>query len=120
MRLSYLARIPLVTRILEPASIPDHLSKHPVEVSEYQTEKPRNIHRRGRLACQKVREHLEATPTEMPPPSLADVARRLGYRNQDSLRIKYPELCNQISANYRSSSTWLAIVRAIRCTFAGG
>lgn len=53
------------------------------------------------LTAMPVRE-MEAALKETPPPSLAEVARRLGYKQADSLQLKFPELGKQITANYRA------------------
>jgi AraC-like DNA-binding protein len=66
------------------------------------------------LACQKVREQMEAALVETPPPSLIEVARRLGYRHPSTLQLKFPELSKRISANYRSSERYLSGRRSRR------
>jgi methylphosphotriester-DNA--protein-cysteine methyltransferase len=52
-----------------------------------------------------VREVLEAALMEEPPPSLNEMAERLGYKNKSSLREIFPELCKKITENYRLSES---------------
>lgn len=52
---------------------------------------------------EQVRRALAAALDEQPPPSLAEVARRLGYLTRRALRYADPALCAQIAANYRQS-----------------
>ncbi|HKQ99076.1 MAG TPA: TniQ family protein [Pyrinomonadaceae bacterium] len=42
---------------------------------------------------------LEAVE-ETPPPSLKEMAKRLGYRSSSTLRRYFPQICDQINANY--------------------
>jgi len=51
----------------------------------------------------KIRQALLAALCEKPPPSVAQVARRLGLANVDQLRRIDWECCKQISANYRKA-----------------
>jgi hypothetical protein len=46
---------------------------------------------------------LTAATTEKPPPSLKEVATRLGYSSNGPLRSHSAELCNLITANYQST-----------------
>jgi AraC-like DNA-binding protein len=104
MRLSFLTRVPLLKLLTEPTYVLARLTRHPVEISGRQLRHIRQIHRRSILACQKVREEMEAALKETPPPSLEEVARRLGYRDSATLRVKFRELSKLITANHRSSA----------------
>jgi AraC-like DNA-binding protein len=107
VRLSYLTKVPLLGMLTEPASVVAYISEHPIEIGESQAKQIRCLHRQHPLACQKVREYMEAALIEMPSPSLAEVARRLGYQHPSTLRVKFPELSKQIVANHRSSEEFL-------------
>jgi AraC-like DNA-binding protein len=54
---------------------------------------PRNV--------SKVREALEAALKEDPPPSLLEVAEKLGYKNANSLRYTSQTLCKEVTARYK-------------------
>jgi AraC-like DNA-binding protein len=113
-RLSYLSKVPLLNLLTDPASVLEYISKHPVEIIESQNGRIRHLHRVNNLSCQKVREQMEAALKEIPPPSLIEVARRLGYRHQTTLRVKFPELSKKITANYRKSEKYLSGLQAKR------
>ncbi|SRR6266498_631350 len=119
VRLSFLTRVPLLRLFTEPAHVLARLTQHPVEITGYQLRQIRQIHRRGRLACQKVREEIEAALKETPPPSLEEVARRLGYRDSSTLRVKYRELSKRITANHRSSAEYQSIQQSRRAAAQG-
>jgi methylphosphotriester-DNA--protein-cysteine methyltransferase len=57
----------------------------------------------GRRNKNDVLRLLTAATTEKPPPSLRDVATRLGYSSNDPLRNRSAALCNLITANYQST-----------------
>jgi hypothetical protein len=50
---------------------------------------------------QKIKPVLEAALQELPPPSLLEITRRLGYKNSSYLYRYFPELSFAISKNYR-------------------
>lgn len=50
---------------------------------------------------QKIKPVLEAALQEIPPPSLLEITRRLGYQNNGYLYQYFPELCYSISKRYR-------------------
>lgn len=106
-RLSYLTRIPLLKFLTEPDYVLELISKYPVEIEAHRIV-GRKLHRENRIARQKVREHMEAALLETPPPSLIEVAQRLGYRHIASLRNKFPELFKKIGANYRGTEEYLS------------
>ena len=118
-RLSFLTRIPLLKLLTEPAYVLASLTQHPVEISGSQPRQIRQLHRKGSLACQRVREEMEAALKETPPPSLEEVARRLGYRHPTTLRVKFPELSKQISAGYRSSAEYKSRQQSLRAAAQG-
>jgi TniQ len=113
-RLSYLSKVPLLNLLTDPASVLEYISKHPVEIIESQNGRIQHLHRVNNLSCQKVREQMEAALKEIPPPSLIEVARRLGYQHQTTLRVKFPELSKKITANYRKSEKYLSGLQAKR------
>lgn len=49
---------------------------------------------------QKIKPILEAALLEFPPPSLLEITRRLGYKNNGYLYQYFPELCYSISQRY--------------------
>jgi hypothetical protein len=53
----------------------------------------------AQLESHQLRAALEAAlaNTEQPPPSLAQLARRLGHEKTQMLRRRFPELCQAIS-----------------------
>jgi AraC-like DNA-binding protein len=102
VRLSYLTRVPLLKLLTDPSGVRDQLSSHPIEISDGQRLSKRPPIRPNSPAWEKVLQQMEAALGESPPPSLDEVARRLGYKQADSLQIKFPDLSNQITANYRA------------------
>lgn len=114
VRLSYLTKIPLLEILTEPFSVQECISYHPVQISDHRGKQLRSLHRQHPLAQQKVLLQMEAALVETPPPSLVEVARRLGYRHPSTLRVKYPELSKQIAANHRSSEEFLRNLRSKR------
>lgn len=119
VRLSFLTRIPLLKLLTEPAYVLASLTQHPVEISWRQLGQIRQLHRRSSLACQKVREEMEAALKETPPPSLEEVARRLGYRHPTTLRAKFPELSKRITASHRSSAEYKSGQQSVRAKAQG-
>jgi len=105
-KLSFLTRVPLLKLLTEPAYVLASLTQYPVEIGGSRPRQIRQLHRKGSLACQRVREEMEAALKEAAPPSLEEVAQRLGYRHPTTLRVKFPELSKQISAGYRSSAEY--------------
>jgi methylphosphotriester-DNA--protein-cysteine methyltransferase len=47
---------------------------------------------------------LLAAVKESPPPSVMEIAERLGYKSGCTLRRYFPQVCNQIKANYMESA----------------
>lgn len=64
--------------------------------SETQNVRSRLLHRRG-----EVKRALLAALKQDPAPSVQDVARRLGFKTEGPLRLKYPDLCKRLSARGR-------------------
>jgi len=54
---------------------------------------------------QNVLRALNEALEEDPPPTVEEVARRLGYRTGGTLRVRFPEICQQISTK---NKTWRA------------
>jgi AraC-like DNA-binding protein len=104
--LSYLTEIPLIKFLTEPEYVLERISKYPVEIEPHQI-LGCNLHRANRIARQKVRQHLEAALDETPPPSLMEVAQRLGYRHPATLQIRFSELSKKICARYWRSERYL-------------
>jgi AraC-like DNA-binding protein len=57
-----------------------------------------------RLKKGNVLKVLLAALEETPPPSLNEMAERLGYKSSLPLRRYFPQVCDQIVANYQQSS----------------
>ena len=51
----------------------------------------------------ELRRILSDCLREEPPPSVAEIARRLEFRSDDTLRFREPDLCRQIAARRRGS-----------------
>lgn len=51
--------------------------------------------------------------SEEPPPSVAEIARRLKFHSDDTLRFREPDLCRQIAARRRDSGTTVNSARPI-------
>ena len=93
-RFDYLLKICFALRV----SLTDLLTQHSnTEIFRRRLKKrtamPRNV--------SKVREVLEAALKEDPPPSLLEVAERLGYKNANSLRYTSQTLCKEVTARYK-------------------
>jgi TniQ len=62
----------------------------------------------NRLSPRRKKENvlktLLAALEEIPPPSLKEMTERLGYSSSSILRSYFPEVCDQITANYRQSA----------------
>jgi hypothetical protein len=106
-KLSFLTKVPLLKILTMPVDIPSHIAKCSIDVSERQPRQVRQLHRQSSMAYQKVREQMESALTETPPPSLGEVATRLGYRDANTLRIKFSELSKKITANHRTSEEYI-------------
>gem|GEM_PF-742755 len=102
VRLSYLTRVPILKLLTDPSGVRDHLISHPIQIGDRQRLSIRPPIRPNSPAWEEVHRQMEAALGESPPPSLDEVARRLGYKQANSLQIKFPELSNQITANYRA------------------
>jgi len=57
----------------------------------------------GRRNRKDVLGLLRLATTEIPPPSISEVAARLGYSSSNQLRPRSPDLCDLITANFRNS-----------------
>lgn len=53
----------------------------------------------------ELRRILTECLSEEPPPSVAEIARRLEFHSDDTLRFREPDLCRQITARRRASGT---------------
>lgn len=102
VRLSYFTRVPLLKLLTDPSGVRDHLSSHPIDIGDRQRLSSRPPIRPNSPAFQKLREQIEAAVGESPPPSLDEVARRLGYKYAYALQMKFPELSKQIISNHRA------------------
>lgn len=104
-QLSYWTKVPLLSFLTEPAAVSQGL-RHAPAPPEFAVRKDgiSQLHRRNPVACEKVRAHLEAALQELPPPTLAQVAARLGYRCASTLWCKFPALSNQLSARRRAAA----------------
>jgi hypothetical protein len=76
------------------------------EYLRQQVDSPRsNFRGQPAIGQNELRSILTAALSEDPPPSVAEVARRLNFRRPQTLRSRQPELCRQISARRRDSGT---------------
>lgn len=57
----------------------------------------------GRRNRKDVVALLRVATTEIPPPSISEVATRLGYSSSSALRPQSPDLCDLITVNFRNS-----------------
>jgi hypothetical protein len=105
-RLSYLTKVPLFKLLTDSAYVLEYVAEHPVEIMRHQVKRPRYFHRGNPISHQKVRERMEAALLEIPPPSLVEVAQSLGYRHGTTLRGKFPELSQKLTANYMASERY--------------
>lgn len=58
---------------------------------------------RSVIASTELRRSLAAALSEKPPPSVAEIARRLKFRRTSTLWVREPDLCRQIAARWRAS-----------------
>ena len=78
-------------------------------LSEFSKTLPANSGRSRRSAARRneqVRAALEAAGHEIPPPSISEVALRLGYKSSGALRRYSGAACDLIDRNYRASERW--------------
>jgi hypothetical protein len=100
-RLTYELKLPLM-RLFKGVSPqwrgPEHLWQH--------IDPPRHKFRaQPAITRNQLRSILTAALSEDPPPSVADVARRLSFLRAQTLWSRDPELCRQIAARRRDSGT---------------
>jgi len=114
LKLSYLIRVPLLKLLMDPSYVLEHISKYPIDVRGNSKRPIRRLRRRNTLAFLKAQQDLEAALIEIPPPSLTEIALRLGYQEANTLRIKFPELSKKIANNYMSSERQRAKILANR------
>lgn len=96
-RLSYELKIPLVLLF---KGVPAEW-RGPEQLS--QRFAPRKRRAQSAAGGPQVREILTICLTEDPPPSVAEVARRLNFRRAQTLWSREPQLCRQIAARHRDS-----------------
>jgi hypothetical protein len=101
VRLSHLTRIPLLQLLTDAASVRELLTAHSSQFVLASRLPQRTPLRPGSPGFQQIQARLEAAVREIPPPSLEEMARRLGYKHASSLREKYPELSRQIVINHQ-------------------
>jgi hypothetical protein len=99
LRMCHQLGIPLHTFLMEEKdeSTPNSgtfQSQSPWRASPKKERQPRSV-------LQKQLEAIMAADDE-PPPSLAEVARRLGYRGSPGISRKFPDLCQVISTRFRT------------------
>jgi hypothetical protein len=61
----------------------------------------------------ELRSILTECLSEEPPPSVAEIARRLEFHSDDTLRFREPDLCRQITARRRDSVTVVSSARPV-------
>ena len=61
----------------------------------------------------ELRRILTECLSEEPPPSVAEIARRLEFHSDDTLRFREPDLCRQITARRRDSGTGVSSTRPV-------
>jgi hypothetical protein len=96
-RLSFELRMPLIMLFKGvPAEWrgPEHLP---------QRFAPRKRPQHSAVGGPQLREILAICLTQTPPPSVAEVARRLNFRRAQTLRSREPELCRKMAARHRDS-----------------
>jgi hypothetical protein len=96
-RLSFELRMPLIMLFKGvPAEWrgPEHLP---------QRFAPRKRPQHSAVGGPQLREILAICLTQVPPPSVAEVARRLNFRRAQTLWSREPELCRKIAARHRDS-----------------
>jgi AraC-like DNA-binding protein len=73
------------------------------ELARAITAKYQKHHQRDPMSFDELRQALETAlaSDEEPPPSLYEVAQRLGYQNASPLHSQFPELSNAITAKYQ-------------------
>src|SRR5258708_13638405 len=79
------------------------------ELARAITAKYQKYHQRDPMSSDELRQALEAVlaSDEEPPPSLPEVAQRLGYQNAGPLHSQFPELSNAITAKYQNRNAKL-------------
>ncbi|HEY6409478.1 MAG TPA: hypothetical protein VIY29_18620 [Ktedonobacteraceae bacterium] len=67
-------------------------------------ERKHNPGQRESMSSDELRQALEGifASSEDPPPSIHEVAQRLGYRSTGPLRSRFPELCRAIARKHQS------------------
>ena len=112
LKLSHLTRIPLLQLITDAAGVAEHFRQHPPPV-ELAPRLPIRPPLRATLpGFQQLQAQMAAATRELPPPSIKEMARRLGYKHASSLQTKFPALSRQISLNYRAYQQEQALPQA--------
>lgn len=112
LRLSHLTRIPLLQLITDAAGIAEHFRQHPPPVDITPRLPIRPPLRATLPGFQQLQVQMTAATRELPPPSMKEVACRLGYKHASSLQTKFPALSRQISLNYRAYQKAQALPQA--------
>jgi hypothetical protein len=102
VKLSYLTCIPLLQLMTDAASVAEHLRQHQLTVKSAPRLPIRPPLRATLPGFQQLEAQMTAATQEFPPPSMKEMARRLGYKHASSLQTKFPALSHQISLNYRA------------------
>jgi hypothetical protein len=95
LRTAFVARV----HVLDLLQHRDTLSGFTTRLSVHST----NGQLSGRRNSQNILALLKAATAEIPPPSISQVAARLGYTSSGAVRSYSPDLCDQINANFRNS-----------------
>ena len=101
VRLSYLTRLPLLQLMTNAAGVAEHLRQHQPTVNPASRLPIRPPLRATLPGFQQLEAQMTVATHELPPPSMKEMARRLGYKHASSLQTKFPALSRQISINYR-------------------
>jgi AraC-like DNA-binding protein len=99
-RLSYQLEVPLIMLFKE---VPDEW-RGPEQLRQ-QIDQKDKVSAPPVIAASELRHSLAAALSENPPPSVAEIARRLKFRRADTLRYREPDLCRLITARWRASGT---------------
>lgn len=102
LKLSYLTRIPLLQLMTDAAGVAEHLRQHQLALNTVPRLPIRPPLRATLPGFQQLQAQMTAATHELPPPSMKEMARRLGYKHASSLQTKFPALSRQISLNYRA------------------
>jgi AraC-like DNA-binding protein/transcriptional regulator with XRE-family HTH domain len=77
--------------------------------------KDKSYAQRPVIVSTELRRSLAGALSENPPPSVAEIARRLEFRRTATLWVREPDLCRQIAARRRTSGTMSNATQLYKC-----